>query len=559
MRISGAKAIVECLLEQGIDTVFGYPGGRILPLYDALYDGPIRHIRTAHEQGAIHAADGYARASGKVGVCIATSGPGATNLVTGLANAYLDSVPLVVITGQVSTDLIGADAFQEVDTTGITMPVTKHNFLVKSVDRLPEIIRSAFAIASSGRPGPVLIDIPSDIQTSMFNFSPKEQEAKLNSKCDKGWKLSEKGNSLLTETVALIKGANNPIMIVGGGAISAGMHEQIIQLAEKTGVPVVSTLMGLGTFPATHPLFLGFTGMHGNKVANHAVHGADVMIAIGSRFSDRVTNNKMKYGAGKMVIHIDVDPAELDKNIASHIALTGNLEELLPLLCERIMPGEMQQWWTAIRDWQEEFNGEPSVEVLTAPWMLRQVAKSTAHKPFIFATDVGQHQMWAAQNLSISTPRSWITSGGLGAMGFGLPAAIGAQVAAPDKRVICIVGDGGVKMTGCELFTVASEQLPLITIIVDNSCLGMVRQLQQLFYKQRYAASLATVPVNFIYFAKAFGIDAHLTTTQQEFDEAFAVALASDKASVIVVKIALEDLVTPMLVPNAALNTHMDI
>lgn len=556
MRISGAKAIVECLLEQGIDTVFGYPGGRILPLYDALYDGPIRHVRTAHEQGAIHAADGYARASGNVGVCIATSGPGATNLVTGLANAYLDSVPLVVITGQVSTDLIGADAFQEVDTTGITMPVTKHNFLVKSVDRLPEIIRSAFAIASSGRPGPVLIDIPSDIQTSMFNFLPKEQGNKRGSK---EWKLSEQGNALLSKTAALIKEANHPIMIVGGGAISAGVHEQIIQLAEKLGVPVVSTLMGLGTFPATHPLFLGFTGMHGNKVANHAVHGADVLIAIGSRFSDRVTNNKMKYGAGKMVIHIDVDPAELDKNIASHIALAGNLEELLPLLCERIVPGEMQPWWTTIRDWQEEFNGEPSSEVLTAPWMLRQVAKSTAHKPFIFATDVGQHQMWAAQNLSISTPRSWITSGGLGAMGFGLPAAIGAQVAASDKRVICIVGDGGVKMTGCELFTVASEQLPLITIIVDNSCLGMVRQLQQLFYKQRYAASLAPVPVNFVYFAKAFGIDAHLTTTQQEFNEAFAASLASDKASVIVVKIALEDLVIPMLVPNAALNTHMDI
>lgn len=555
MRISGAKAIVECLLEQGIDTVFGYPGGRILPLYDALYNGPIRHVRTAHEQGAIHGADGYARASGRVGVCIATSGPGATNLVTGLANAYLDSVPLVVITGQVATDLIGADAFQEVDTTGITMPVTKHNFLVKSVDRLPEIIRSAFSIASSGRPGPVLIDIPSDIQTSMFNFSPQENAPEVKPQ----WDLTAKGDALLDKAVTLIEAGKKPLMIVGGGAISAGMNEHIIRLAEKIGVPVVSTLMGLGTFPANHPLFLGMTGMHGSKVANHAVHGADVMIAVGSRFSDRVTNNKMKYSAGKKVIHIDVDPAELDKNIASHIGLSGNLERLLPLLCQRVQPGDYREWWTVIEQWQLRFQVDLKTEVLTAPWMLRQVAKATAEKPFIFATDVGQHQMWAAQNLSISTPRSWITSGGLGAMGFGLPAAIGAQIAAPDKRVICVVGDGGMKMTGCELFTVASEQLPLITIIVDNSCLGMVRQLQQLFYKQRYSASLAPGEVNFVYFAKAFGIEGHLATTQQEFDQALELALTSEEASVIVVKIPLEDLVIPMLVPNAALNTHMDI
>ena len=555
MRISGAKAIIECLVEQGVDTVFGYPGGRILPLYDALYDGPIRHVRTAHEQGAIHGADGYARASGRVGVCIATSGPGATNLVTGLANAYLDSVPLVVITGQVATDLIGADAFQEVDTTGITMPVTKHNFLVKSVDRLPEIIRSAFAIACSGRPGPVLIDIPSDIQTSLFNFVPASNEAKVNDQ----WDLTAKGSALIDEAVFLVKSAKKPLMIVGGGAVSAGMHEQVIQLAEKMGVPVVSTLMGLGTFPADHPLFLGLTGMHGSKVANHAVHGADVMIAIGSRFSDRVTNNKMKYGAGKMIIHIDVDPAELDKNIASHIGLSGNLARVLPILCQRAQLGEQEQWWTIIRQWQQRFSVQQENQVLTAPWMLTQVAQATAQQPFIFATDVGQHQMWAAQNLRISTPRSWITSGGLGAMGFGLPAAIGAQIAAPDKRVICIVGDGGMKMTGCELFTVASERLPLITIIVDNSCLGMVRQLQQLFYKQRYSASLAPVEVNFVYFAKAFGIEGHLATNQQEFNQALELALASKEASVIVVKIPLEDLVIPMLVPNAALNTHMDI
>lgn len=555
MKISGANAIVECLLEQGVDTVFGYPGGRILPLYDALYEGAIRHIRTSHEQGAIHAADGYARASGRVGVCIATSGPGATNLVTGLANAYLDSVPLVVITGQVSTNLIGADAFQEVDITGITMPVTKHNFLVKDAQALPEIIRLAFSIASTGRPGPVLIDIPSDIQLTMIEFCPAEKKIPA----DLQWQLSERGSALVDKAITVIGAAKQPVMIVGGGAISAGVYEQVITLAEKMCIPVVSTLMGLGVFPSHHPQFLGFTGMHGSKVANHAVHGADVIIAVGSRFSDRVTNNKLKYAENKMLIHIDVDPAELDKNIATHIGLAGHLEQLLPVLCKRIQTEKREQWWTVIAGWQEKFKVDQSTELLTAQWMLRQVSAATAGKPFIFATDVGQHQMWAAQNLSIESPRSWITSGGLGTMGFGLPAAIGAQVAEPDKRTICIVGDGGIKMTGCELFTVASENLPLITIIVDNSCLGMVRQLQQLFYKQRYSASLAPVKVDFVCFAKAFGIDGHLATNQQEFNQALTAALASNKAHVIVVKIPVEDLVVPMLVPNSSLDTHMDI
>lgn len=553
MKISGANAIVECLLEQGVDTVFGYPGGRILPLYDALYDGAIRHIRTSHEQGAIHAADGYARASGQVGVCIATSGPGATNLVTGLANAYLDSVPLVVITGQVPTDLIGADAFQEVDIYGITMPITKHNFLVKDADALPEIIRSAFRIASSGRPGPVLIDIPSDVQISMIEYCRQDKITKTSPLCE----LTERGSVLMDQTINVITAAKQPVIIVGGGA--AGVYEQVIGLAEKMGVPVVSTLMGLGVFPAEHPLFLGLTGMHGSKAANHAVHGADVIIAIGSRFSDRVTNNKSKYAEGKMVIHIDVDPAELDKNIAAHIGLAGNLEQLLPILCQRIQTKDQAQWWTVIREWQQKFKVDHSTDILTAPWMLRRLSEAVNGKPFIFATDVGQHQMWAAQNLRISEPSSWITSGGLGTMGFGLPAAIGAQVAAPEKRVICIVGDGGMKMTGCELFTVASENLPLITIIVDNSCLGMVRQLQHLFYNERYSATLAPSKVDFTYFAKAFGIEANVATTQQEFDQVLAAALASEAAQVIVVKIPHDDLVTPMLVPNASLDTHIDI
>jgi acetolactate synthase-1/2/3 large subunit len=557
MKISGAQGIIECLLEQGVDTVFGYPGGRILPLYDAIYEGRIRHILTVHEQGAIHAADGYARASGKVGVCIATSGPGATNLVTGLANAYLDSVPLVVITGQVSTDLIGADAFQEVDITGITMPITKHNFLVKDAATLPEIMRFAFRIASSGRPGPVLIDIPSDIQTNLFTFTKEEDQEKNKPKFQ--WELSELGSSLIDKAVAVLESAKQPVMIVGGGVVSSGAYEQVVALAEKMNAPVVSTLMGLGSFSSEHPLFLGLTGMHGHKRANLAVHGADVVIAIGSRFNDRVTGNKFKYAEGKTLIHIDVDPAELDKNVSTHIPLAGDVKQLVTTLHQRMKPLNSYLWWNVIQEWKQEFAAKPDGNDLSATWMLKQVAERTKGKPFIFATDVGQHQMWAAQNLHIETPRSWITSGGLGTMGFGLPAAIGAQVAMPTKRVIAIVGDGGIKMTGCELFTAASQGLPLITIIVDNSSLGMVRQLQQLFYKQRYSESLLPVPMDFVCFAKAFGIEGTLTTTQEEFLAAFSAALESNCPRVIIVKIPTEQLVTPMLKPNSPLDMFMDI
>ncbi|AJQ25905.1 biosynthetic-type acetolactate synthase large subunit [Pelosinus fermentans] len=557
MKISGAQGIIECLLEQGVDTVFGYPGGRILPLYDAIYEGKIRHILTVHEQGAIHAADGYARASGKVGVCIATSGPGATNLVTGLANAYLDSVPLVVITGQVSTDLIGADAFQEVDITGITMPITKHNFLVKDAATLPEIMRFAFRIASSGRPGPVLIDIPSDIQTNLFTFTKEEDQEKNKPKLQ--WELSELGSSLIDKAVAVLESAKQPVMIVGGGVVSSGAYEQVVALAEKMNAPVVSTLMGLGSFSSEHPLFLGLTGMHGHKRANLAVHGADVVIAIGSRFNDRVTGNKFKYAEGKSLIHIDVDPAELDKNVSTHIPLAGDVKQLVTTLHERMKPLNPCPWWKVIQEWKQEFAAKPDGNDLSATWMLRQVAERTKGKPFIFATDVGQHQMWAAQNLHIESPRSWITSGGLGTMGFGLPAAIGAQVAMPTKRVIAIVGDGGIKMTGCELFTAASQGLPLITIIVDNSSLGMVRQLQQLFYKQRYSESLLPVPMDFVCFAKAFGIEGTLTTTQEEFLAAFSAAVESNCPRVIIVKIPTEQIVTPMLKPNSPLDTFMDI
>ena len=398
----------------------------------------------------------------------------------------------------------------------------------------------------------MLIDIPSDIQMSMIEYCPPKKVVQTSPQCQ----LSERGTVLMDQTIQVIEAAKQPVIVVGGGAV--GVYKQVLDLTEKMGVPTVSTLMGLGVFPAEHPLFLGMTGMHGSKVANHAVHGADVIIAIGSRFSDRVTNNKSKYAEGKMVIHLDVDPAELDKNIAAHIGLAGNLQQVLPIVCQRIQTKDQSQWWNVIRGWQQEFKVDHTTDILTAPWMLRRLSEAVHDKPFIFATDVGQHQMWAAQNLRISEPTSWITSGGLGTMGFGLPAAIGAQIAAPDKRVICIVGDGGMKMTGCELFTVASENLPLITIIVDNSCLGMVRQLQCLFYDKRYSATLAPSKVDFTYFAKAFGIEANVATTQQEFDQVLSAALASQVAQVIVVKIPHDDLVTPMLVPGASLDNHIE-
>lgn len=549
MKVSGARAIVQCLLEQGVDTVFGYPGGTILPLYDALYDAPLRHVLTVHEQGAAHAADGYARASGRVGVCIATSGPGATNLVTGLAAAYMDSSPVVAITGQVPTSLIGRDAFQEVDITGITLPVTKHNFLVKDPQQLPDILRKAFYIARSGRPGPVLVDVPRDIQTMEIDFKPTTEP------------LQRKAESVplkrLEQAAAAIQTAERPVIIVGGGAISGEAAGEIMTLAEKCEIPVVSTLMGLGAFPGSHPLFLGLTGMHGHKVANYAVRCSDVLIAVGSRFSDRVTGNRSSYAADKVVIHIDIDPAEIDKNVAAHIGLAGNMKDLLAQLIGRLQARKVANWRTEIASRQEP-KPKSGQGRLTATAIMQHIAEQTSGKPFVFATDVGQHQMWAAQDLVIDTPRSWLTSGGLGAMGFGLPAAIGAQFAVPNKRVVHFAGDGGFKMTGAELYTAAVNDLPIITIIINNSCLGMIRQLQHAYFDQRFM-SCYLPPVDFVSFARAFGVQAVAVETAAEFSQAFTEAVSAQAPRVIIANVATQDMVTPMLAAGAALDEYIDI
>ncbi len=552
MRISGAQIIVECLKEQGVDTVFGYPGGTILPLYDALHDSAIRHILTVHEQGAAHAADGYARASGRVGVCIATSGPGATNLVTGLAAAFMDSIPVVAITGQVPTSLIGRDAFQEVDITGITMPITKHNFLVKDPARLAETLRYAFRIAASGRPGPVLVDVPRDVQTAAVLFEPAGEPEKV------PFAMSGAVLARIDAAAEAIARARQPVIIVGGGAVAAEASSEVSALAERLACPVVSTLMGLGAVPASHPLFLGLTGMHGHKPANNCIHDADLIIAVGSRFSDRVTGDRVKYAAGKTVVHIDVDPAEIDKNVAAGIGLTGDMKTILSFLGERTPSGDTEAWWEKIAAWQADYRSEPDSGRLTAPWLFTEISSQTAGADCIFATDVGQHQMWAAQHLKIETPRTWLTSGGLGAMGFGLPAAMGAQIAAPGKRVIHIAGDGGFKMTGAELYTVAAHRLPVISVIVNNSGLGMIRQLQHAFFDKRYTACELPA-VDFTAFAAAFGIGAATADTPQEFAAAFAAALASPGPRVIVANIAPEDLVTPMVPPGAAINAYLDI
>ena len=554
MKMTGAQAIIRCLQEQGVEVVFGYPGGAILPLYDALYDAPLRHILPVHEQGAAHMADGYARASGKVGVCISTSGPGATNLVTGLATAFLDSVPVVAITGQVSTTLIGRDAFQEVDITGITMPITKHNFLIKDIQKLPDIIRQAFHIARTGRPGPVLIDIPRDIQTSIIDYQPQQV-----TEPDNEWQPMPTAAKMIEQAAKAISQAKRPVFHIGGGVITADAQQEVSSLAEKCAIPIVSSLMGLGGVAASHPLFLGMTGMHGHKPANAAVYQADLIIAVGSRFNDRVTGDRARYATQKTVIHIDIDPAEIDKNVATHIGLAGSVKKILTMIHAIVEPGDTSTWQTTIRQWQEEYQQERCMDNTTlAERIMAYVSQRTSELSVVFATDVGQHQMWAAQQLKLDTPRSWITSGGLGTMGFGLPAAIGAQFACPQKRVIHIAGDGGFKMTGAELFTMANYHLPVISIIIDNSSLGMVRQLQHAFYPRRY--SQCNLPsMDFVTFAKAFGIKGEAVATQEDFEIAFETALATGKPYLIAVKIDTHDLVTPMIAPGSTLDEYVKL
>ena len=545
MKMTGAQAIVKVLQEQGVETVFGYPGGAVIPLYNALYDAPLKNVLTAHEQGAIHAADGYARASGKVGVCIATSGPGATNIVTGLATAYLDSIPVVAISGQVPVANLGRDSFQEIDIVGVTMPITKYNAIVRKSEELVPMLRLAFAIAKNGRPGPVLIDIPSDLQVKELEY-PELEKVELPEvlKADEG--IIEKAAAALNE-------AERPVLMVGGGAVTSSVEKELIELAHKADLPVVSTLMGLGVYPGSDERAIGLTGMHGHMDCNLAVANADVLVVAGSRLSDRVTGDRNRYAGTKTIIQMDIDQSEIDKNVGVTLALNGDLKETLAKFLPLVKENKHPEWWAQIKEWDKmEDRSVADGSRLTAPWVMTQLTKTFAEKDTIYVTDVGQNQMWAAQYLTIDKPRHHLTSGGCGTMGFGLPGAMGAAFAKPDSQIVHICGDGGFKMTGLEMFTASRENLPLISIVINNSCLGMVRQWQQLFYNERYSNTILT-EFDFVGFAKSCGADGRTVTTCEEFTEALKEAQNRTKPFLIEVHIEQSDLVEPMVAAGAVI------
>ena len=545
MKMTGAQAIVKVLQEQGVETVFGYPGGAVIPLYNALYDAPLKNVLTAHEQGAIHAADGYARASGKVGVCIATSGPGATNIVTGLATAYLDSIPVVAISGQVPVANLGRDSFQEIDIVGVTMPITKYNAIVRKSEELVPMLRLAFAIAKNGRPGPVLIDIPSDLQVKELEY-PELEKVELPEvlKADEG--IIEKAAAALNE-------AERPVLMVGGGAVTSSVEKELIELAHKADLPVVSTLMGLGVYPGSDERAIGLTGMHGHMDCNLAVANADVLVVAGSRLSDRVTGDRNRYAGTKTIIQMDIDQSEIDKNVGVTLALNGDLKETLAKFLPLVKENKHPEWWAQIKEWDKmEDRSVADGSRLTAPWVMTQLTKTFADRDTIYVTDVGQNQMWAAQYLTIDKPRHHLTSGGCGTMGFGLPGAMGAAFAKPDSQIVHICGDGGFKMTGLEMFTASRENLPLISIVINNSCLGMVRQWQQLFYNERYSNTILT-EFDFVGFAKSCGADGRTVTTCEEFTAALAEAQNRTKPFLIEVRIEQSDLVEPMVAAGAVI------
>jgi acetolactate synthase-1/2/3 large subunit len=532
--MKASKAVIECLLEQGVDTIFGYPGGMNLPLYDALYDEKrLKHILTTHEQNAAHAADGYARATGKVGVCTATSGPGATNLVTGIGTAFMDSIPIVAITGQVDSHLLGRDAFQEVDILDITIPITKHNFKIKKPEALIPAIRDAFKIAKEGRPGPVLIDVPRDMFFADIEYVPQAP-----AKEDKATAPDPEFLSCVDEAAEIIRQATAPVVIAGGGIISANASPEFIRFIDKFNLPVANTLMGIGALPAEKPQALGFAGLHGNKTANNAIAESDLIIAVGSRFGDRQTGSIAKYASNTRFIHIDVDPAEINKNVSSSIGLAGDMKTILTILTAHEGPTDLTDWWSRIHSWQEEFSWKYESTPFNVPWVMHHIAQETAHKPYAYATDVGQHQMWAAQHLRLSEPRTWFTSGGLGTMGFGLPASMGAQIAFGSKRrLIHIAGDGGIKMTGNEYYTIARLNLPIISIIINNQSLGMIHQLQKVFYQEHYSSCMLPQNMDYIAYANCFGIEAASASTAEEFTACFKHACESNKPQVIVVNV----------------------
>lgn len=552
MQLTGAEIVIECLKEQGVDTVFGYPGGAILNVYDELYkhSDEIRHVLTSHEQGASHAADGYARSTGKVGVCFATSGPGATNLVTGIATAYMDSVPIVAITCNVGVSLLGKDSFQEVDITGITMPITKHNFIVKDIRDLADVIRRAFRIARTGRPGPVLVDIPKDVTGARTEFE-FQQIPPVPRSADQ---ITEED---LTTAAEMIRRSVKPYIFVGGGAVISDMGRQLARFVEKVDAPVCDSLMGKGAFDGTDPNYTGMLGMHGTKVSNYGVSGCDLLIAIGVRFSDRVIGDAKRFAQHAKILQFDVDPAEINKNIQTDASVVGDIREILVRLDKLLEPQDHSDWKREIADLQKKYPMIYTEQGLTGPFIMEEIYRQTAGDAII-VTEVGQHQMWAAQYYRYKNPRTFLSSGGLGTMGYGLGAAIGAQVAHPEKHVINIAGDGCFRMNMIELMTAARQKLPIIQVVINNSVLGMVHQWQQLFYGGRYSSTVFSDGADFVKIAEGMGAEGMRVTTREEFAEAFAKALSEDGPVLIDCMIGSDDNVWPMVAPGAPISDAFD-
>ena len=551
MLLNGSEIVVECLKEQGVDTVFGYPGGTILNVYDALYkhSDEIRHVLTSHEQGAAHAADGYARATGKVGVCLATSGPGATNLVTGIATAYMDSVPMVAITANVALPMLGKDTFQEVDIAGVTMPITKHNYIVKKVDDLARIIREAFQIARSGRPGPVLVDITKDVTAATCEYEPEKPVFEEPKVCYCAEDLEK--------AIAYIKEAKKPYIYLGGGAVISGASKEVAEFAELIDAPVCDTLMGKGAFNAYSDRYTGMIGMHGTKTSNLGVSECDLLIALGARFSDRVIGNPKRFAENAKIIHIDIDKAEINKNIRVDASLVGDLKKVLKDLNAKLEKKNNAEWMARIKELKTKFPMKYEDEVLSCPYVIEELDRITKGQAII-TTDVGQHQMWAAQYYKYTQPRTFLSSGGLGTMGYGLGACIGAQVGQPDKICVNIAGDGCFRMNMNELATASRYNIPIIEIVINNHVLGMVRQWQTLFYGKRYSQTVLNDKVDFCKVAEGLGCTAIRITKKEEVGPAIEKAIALKAPVLLEVLIPEDDKVFPMVPAGAPISEVFD-
>ena len=551
-KLNGSEIVIECLKEQGVDTVFGYPGGAILNIYDALYkhQDEIHHVLTSHEQGAAHAADGYARATGKVGVCFATSGPGATNLVTGIATAHMDSIPLVAITCNVGLPLLGKDSFQEIDIAGITLPITKYSFIVKDVKKLAASIRRAFKIAQSGRPGPVLVDITKDVTAAVTDFSPREPERIVRMK-------NQFNDGDIDNAILMLKRSKRPCIVAGGGVILSEASEDLSIFAHKIQAPVACTLMGQGAMNQKDELYTGMVGMHGTKTSNYCVTECDLLIVIGARFSDRVTGNTANFAKDAKILQIDVDEAEVNKNIHVGAQIVGDARVILRKINARLDPLRHEAWFEHVEMMRDMYPLNYDKNKLTGPFVVETIDRLTPDDAII-VTEVGQHQMWTAQYYSFTKPRTFLSSGGLGTMGYGLGAAIGAQTAFPDRVVVNIAGDGCLRMNINELATVSREDLPLIEVVINNHVLGMVRQWQTLYYGKRYSATVLRDKVDFCKIAEGFGVTAYRVTEKEEFEKVFQKALDDRKPAFIEVVIDDDDKVFPMCSPGAALKDTFD-